>query len=127
MMQYFVKIVSGLQLLTIFGRSSTIDLWQGLKCSSEILTNFSYSFKNYHPEVFCKEGVQKNFTKFTGKHLFQTRFNKVAGVRPATFLKTWYWSRYFPVNFVNFLTTVLLKNTSGWLLLVVVLQLHYNK
>ena len=32
------------------------------------------------PAVFCKKGVLRNFTKFTGKpSLF---FNKVAGLRP---------------------------------------------
>ena len=34
------------------------------------------------PEVFCKKGVLKNFTKFTGKHLCQSLFfNKVAEYR----------------------------------------------
>ena len=34
------------------------------------------------PEVFCKKGVLRNFTKFTGKHLCQSLFfNKVAGLR----------------------------------------------
>ena len=34
-------------------------------------------------EVFCKKGVLRNFTKFTGKHLYQSLFfNKVAGLRP---------------------------------------------
>ena len=92
-----------------------IDVWQCLKCSSEILTNFCCSFKSRHPEEFYKEGVHKNFTNFTGKHLFQTRFNKVAGLRPATLLKTCFWSRCFPMIFVNFLTTALLRNTSVWL------------
>ena len=33
-------------------------------------------------KVFCKKGVLKNFTKFTGKHLCQGLFfNKVAGLR----------------------------------------------
>ena len=32
------------------------------------------------PEVFCKKGVLKNVTKFTGKHLCQSLyFNEVAG------------------------------------------------
>ena len=43
-----------------------------------------------------KKGVLKNFTKFTGKHLCQ-----------------------FPVNFVKFLGTPFLQNTSGRLLLVI--------
>ena len=34
------------------------------------------------PEVFCKKGVPRNFTKFTGKHLCQSLFfNKVACLR----------------------------------------------
>ena len=35
-------------------------------------------------EVFCREGVLRNFVKFTGKHLCHSLFfNKVAGLRPA--------------------------------------------
>ena len=38
--------------------------------------------------MFCKKGVLRNFTKFTGKHLRQSLFfNKVAGFSPATLLK----------------------------------------
>ena len=34
------------------------------------------------PKMFCKKGVLRNFTKFTGKHLCQSLlFNKVAGLR----------------------------------------------
>ena len=44
--------------------------------------------RSSRPEVFCKRGVLRNFTKFTGKHLCQSLFfNKVAGLRPATLLK----------------------------------------
>ena len=33
--------------------------------------------------MFCKNGVLKNFAKFTGKHKCQSFFfNKVAGLRP---------------------------------------------
>ena len=35
-----------------------------------------------HPDVLCKKGVLRNFTKFTGKHLCQSLFlNKVSGKR----------------------------------------------
>ena len=35
--------------------------------------------RSSHPEVFCKKGVLRNFTNFTGKHLCQSLFfNKVA-------------------------------------------------
>ena len=61
----------------------------------------------------------KNFTKFTGKYLCQSLFfDKVAGLRPATLLKKRLWHRCFPVNFVKFLRTSFLQNTSGRLLLV---------
>ena len=44
-------------------------------------------------EVFCKKGVQRNVAKFTGKHLCESLFNKVAGTRPVTLLKKrlWHW------------------------------------
>ena len=53
-----------------------------------------------------------NFTKFKGKHLYQS-----LSLRPATLLKKRLWYRCFPVNFVKFLRTPSLQNTSGRLLL----------
>ena len=39
--------------------------------------------RNSRPKVFCKKGVLRNITNFTGKHLCQSLFfNKVAGLRP---------------------------------------------
>ena len=39
-----------------------------------------HQVRSSDPEVFCKKGVLRNFTKFTGKHLCQRLFfNKVAG------------------------------------------------
>ena len=62
--------------------------------------------RSSRPEVFCKNGVLRNFTKLTGKHLRQSlRFNKVVGLRPATLLKRRLWHRCFPVNFVKFRRT----------------------
>ena len=72
--------------------------------------------------MFCKKGVLKNFTKFTGKHLCQSLFfNEVAGLRPTSspercagdevgpeacnFIKKRLWHRCFPVNFVKYLRT----------------------
>ena len=50
---------------------------------------FSLIFRGSRPEVFCKNGVLSNFTKFTeNSHLCQSLFfNKVAGLRPAALLK----------------------------------------
>ena len=37
--------------------------------------NSRYPFREVsRPEVFCKKGVPRNFTKFTGKHLCQSLF-----------------------------------------------------
>ena len=52
------------------------------------------NLRSSHPEVFCKKGVLRNFTKFTGKPLC---------LRPATLLKKRLWHRGFPVNFLKFL------------------------
>ena len=77
---------------------------------------FSY-FQKQPPEGFCKKGVLRNFTKFIGKPLYQRLFfKKVAYRRPATLLKKRLWHRSFPVNFVKFLRTPFLQNTS-WRLL----------
>ena len=35
---------------------------------------FFLKTRSSRPEVFCKKGVSKNFTKFTGKHLCQCLF-----------------------------------------------------
>ena len=52
--------------------------------------------RSSRPEVFCKKGVLKNFTRFTGKYLCQSLFyNKVASLRPATLLKKRLWQRLF--------------------------------
>ena len=57
--------------------------------------------------MFRKRGVLRNFPEFTGKHLCQNLFfNKVAGLRPATFSKKRFWNRCFPMNFVKFLRTL---------------------
>ena len=75
-------------------------------------------FEKQPPEVFYDKSVLRNFTKLAGKHLWQSLFfNKVACLRPATFLKKRLWYRCFPVNFVKLLRKPFLQNTSGPLLL----------
>ena len=61
---------------------------------------------------FVRRGVLRDFTKSTEKHLCQSLFfDKVAG----SFIRLWH--RCFSVNFVKFLGTSFLQNTSGRLLL----------
>ena len=77
--------------------------------------------RNSHQRCSVEIGLLKNFTKFTGKHLGQSLFfNKFASLRSATLLKKRLWHRCFPVNFVKFLRTPVLKNTSGRLLLTLI-------
>ena len=74
------------------------------------------SFKNFRIssivessrlELFCKKGVLRNFTKFTGKHLCQSLlFNKVAALRSATLLKKRLWHWRFSKNFEKYLRTL---------------------
>ena len=45
-------------------------------------------FRSSCTDVFCKNGVLRNFAKFTGKQLCQRFFfDKVAGLRPVKFLR----------------------------------------
>ena len=57
------------------------------------------------PGVFCKKGVLRYFTKFTGKHLC---------LRPATLLKKRLWHICFLVNFEKFLRTPFFNRTPPW-------------
>ena len=83
------------------------------------IRKFRIYTRSSHQRCSIKKGVLRNFTKFTGKHLCQSLFfNKVAGLRLATLLKKRLWHRCFPVNFVKFLRTPVLQNTSGRLLLL---------
>ena len=51
-------------------------------------------------EVFSKKVVLRNFSKFTGKHLCQNLFfNKVAGLRPANFIKKYTLAHMFSCEF----------------------------
>ena len=80
------------------------------------------NYRSSHQRCSIKKGVLRNFSKFTGQYLCQSLFfNKVAGLRPATLLKKSLWHRCFPLNFVKFLRTPFLQNTSGRVLLQLLL------
>ena len=82
-----------------------------LFCDKKLLKSLvTTTIGSSRPEVFCKKGVLGNFTKFTGKHLWQSLFF-------ATLLKKRVWHRCFPVNFVKFLRTPFYKEHLWWLLL----------
>ena len=65
--------------------------------------------------MYSVKYVLLNFLKNSQENMCRSFFfNKVAGLRPATLLKKRLW---FPVNFVKFLRTPFLQNTSGRMLL----------
>ena len=66
-----------------------------------------------------RKGVLRNFAKFTGKHLCRSPFFKKVASLACNFIKKEARHSCFPVNFVKFLRTPSLQNTSGRLLLAV--------
>ena len=84
-----------------------------LACKNKTSLGHIYVFHFKHLEAVVQRcSVKKvnfrNSTKFTGKHLRDRLFfNKAAGL----------WYRCFPVNYVKFLRTPFLQNTSGRLIL----------
>ena len=88
------------------------------KYNANMLALFELKLNNdrsSHQRCSVRKGVRRNFTKFTGKHLYHSLFlNQVPGL---TLCKMRFWHRFFPVNFVKFLRTPFSQNTSGLLLL----------
>ena len=62
-------------------------------------------YRSSHQRFSVNKGVLRNFAKFTGKHY--------------EFIKKRLWHRCLPVNFVKFLRTSFLQNTSEQLLLCI--------
>ena len=99
--------------------------------STWILTSFFTTFSALHSIEFlalpqseaATRGVRKRWCSqklrkiHMKKHVPETLFNNVGGLRPATLLKKSLWHRYFPLNFTKFLRTTFLQNSSGRLLL----------
>ena len=74
--------------------------------------------RSSHQRCSVREYILRNFAKFAGKYLCQGLF--MPGPKACNFIKKRLWHRCFPVNFVKFLKTPFLQNTSGWLLLFTV-------
>ena len=78
-------------------------------------------FRSNYQRCSMKKGILRTFAKFTGKHICQSLFfNKVPGLSSATLLKKRLMYRCFPVNFLKFLRTPFLQNTSGRMLLFLI-------
>ena len=70
------------------------------------------TFRSSRRRCSVKEGVPKNFTKFTGKYLCQSLFLKACDL-----VKKETPHRCFSENFAKILRTPFLQNTSGRLVL----------
>ena len=74
-------------------------------------------YRSSRPEVFCKNGVLRNFAKFTGKHLCQSLFfNKVAG-GACNFIKKETLAQVFSCEFCEISKTPFFIEHLWWLLL----------
>ena len=83
-----------------FYQNLLIDVWKSPEYASEFWKR-KY-FRSSLSEVCYKNGVLKNFAKFTGKCLCQSLFfNNFTGLRPATLLK----KRLCLVNLTKLLRT----------------------
>ena len=127
MNRYFVCLWTFRNVLNLSKFNTKLRIFFSL--ASLIISNLVYPlswfqiyvyvvFRNSHQGCPIRKSVHRNFTKFIGKHLYQSLFfNKVSDLRPATLLKKRLWHRCFPVNLAKFLRKPFLQDTSGRLLL----------
>ena len=78
----------------------------------KVLQSLNSKTRSSGPEVFCKKGVLKNFTKFHKTPVPESLFNRVAGLKSVNLLKR-LRHEWFPVNSAKYLRTPFLQNTSG--------------
>ena len=79
--------------------------------------------KKQPPVGFSKKGVFKKFHKIHLKTpMLKSYFNRVSGLRAVTLLKKRFQHRCFQVNFMKFLRTPFLQNTS-----VICLTVSFHK
>ena len=81
-------------MLFILNLTKSINLY--FPYNDQKIVDFVMISKTSHQRCSVKKGVLRNFTKFTGKNLFQRL-----------------WHRRLPLNFAKFLWKLLLQNTSG--------------
>ena len=72
--------------------------------------------RSSHPEVFLRKGVLKICCKFTGEH--QCR-SEISIKLQSNFIEITLLHGCSHVNLLHFFRTPFLKNTSGWLLLII--------
>ena len=95
-----------LELLTIFAKSSILDVQLRSEYAQGIVNYFCKKLRSSHRRCSVRKGVFGNFAKFTAKHLFQSLFfNKVAGLE-----------RVFSCEFYEISKNTISQNNFGRLL-----------
>ena len=92
-----------------------VSIFDSHFCDFQIFLKCSKSLKPYrrsHPDVFCKKGILRNFTKIYRKTPV-----------PESLSKKRLWHRCFPANFVKFLRTPFFIEHLCWLLVTLSLIL----
>ena len=82
-----------LELLTIFAKSSILDVKLRSEYAYGIVNYFCKRLRSNHRRCSVRKGDLGTSAKFTGKHLCQSLF----------LIELQAWHRCFPVNFVKFL------------------------
>ena len=111
--------------LTKHLRATALVFWTSKKHLMQNAGKCWNKDRSSRPELFCKNGVLKNFLKFTGTHLcWSLLFNKVVGLRLASSSKKlstlWKKSlrqRCFLLNFSKFFRNSIFIEHLRWLLL----------
>ena len=75
--------------------------------------------KKKPPEVFCKEGVRKNFAKFAGKHMCQNLFLTKVQAETCNFIIKEILTQVFPGEFCNIFNNTFFIEHLRWLLLTI--------
>ena len=71
--------------------------------SNAVQRQFMRYVQKQPPDVFFKRiGTLKNFLDFSGKHLLESIFNKVAALQACIFIKKRLKHKCFPVNIAKF-------------------------
>ena len=78
-----------------------------------------HNFRSSRPEVFLRKGVLKICSKFTGEHPCRSAISIKLQNR---FIEITLWHGWSPVNLWHIFKTPFPKNTSGWLLLEILIQ-----
>ena len=87
---------------------------------SYLLMKNKFQHRSSPPEVFQEKGVLKICSKFTGEHPCRSA---ISIKLQSSFIETTLWHECSPSNLLYIFRTPFPKNTSGWLLLLVVKKL----